>query len=315
MKTPPLAFALLMMVPLAAPVASAAAGAARANRELVVCGRDEVFILDLDARDAAGAPKKIWSWQAAGRRDLPAEYHGLFRSTDECKPFDGGRRILITSSGGAVALVDREKDSVLFYGRAVNAHSADLLPNGRVAVAASRDPQGTKGDALILFEIASPGRELWRTELPTGHGVVWDESRKILWALADREIRRYQLVDWETTAPRLRLVGGLQLPEGSGHDLYPVPHTSFLSVTTAAHCWLFDRDVNALVPHPALSARSSIKCISQHPITGQLAFVEAERPNWWSLRIQFLHPDQSCSVPDEQFYKVRWVVVPAAGGR
>ena len=39
--------------------------AASITRELIVCGRDEVFIVNLDRRDAAGTPQKIWSWQAA----------------------------------------------------------------------------------------------------------------------------------------------------------------------------------------------------------------------------------------------------------
>jgi len=277
-------------------------------RELIVCGREEVFILDLNARDQNATPAKIWSWQAAGRADLPSEYHSLFRSTDECKAVDGGKRILITSSGGGVALVERQTKSVVFYGRAVNAHSADLLPNGRIAVAASRDPRGGKGDALILFDITMPGRELWRGELLSGHGVVWDPKRRVLWALADREIKSYRLSDWETSVPTLEQIGAFQLPENGGHDLYPVPGTALLSVTTANHCWLFDRDAPAIVPHPTLGEMPHIKSITQHPVTGQIAFTQAERPNWWTERIRFLAPDESCSVPGEQFYKVRWNV-------
>src|ERR1043165_7700664 len=74
--------------------------AAPVARELITCGRDKVLILDLNARDAAGTPKTIWSWRAADRAELPPDVRLLFRSTDDCKPVDGGRRILITSSGG-----------------------------------------------------------------------------------------------------------------------------------------------------------------------------------------------------------------------
>ena len=278
------------------------------SRQLLTCGRERVHLVDLDAREPDGSPRKLWTWSAAGRTDLPAEYRGLFRSTDECKPFDGGRRVLITSSGGGVALVDRERDRVLFYGRAANAHSADLLPKGRVAVAASRDPREGKGDALVLFEIARPGEELGRTELPSGHGVVWDESRQIVWALADKDIRSYRLADWDSAAPKLTRVGIFELPEDGGHDLYPVPGTPFLAVTTKDRCWLFDRDRQSLAPHPQLGNRSAIKGISQHPVTGQIAFTAAERPNWWTTRIGFLQPAEGLSFGGEQFYKVRWVV-------
>ena len=282
------------------------ATAPAATRQLFTCGRERVHLIDLDVRDASGAPRKLWTWQAAGRADLPSEYHALFRSTDECKPIDGGRRVLITSSGGAVALVDREKDAVIFYGRAVNAHSADVLPNGRVAVASSRDPREGRGDSLILFDLASPGRELWRTELPSGHGVVWDEARRTLWALSDKDIRSYTLAGWETDAPRLTRVGLFPLPENGGHELFPVPGTMFLAVSTNRHCWFFHRDTHALTPHSTLADKANIKCIDQHPVTGQIAIVQGEAPNWWSERIQLFAPAGSASLPGEQFYKVRW---------
>lgn len=299
--------ALLFLGALAPRPLAAAPGAGGRSRQLVTCGRERVHIIELNT---AGEPRIVWTWQAAGRSDLPAEYRSLFRATDECKPFDGGRRILITASTGAVALVDRTADRVVFHGRAVNAHSADLLPKGRVAVAASRDPKGNQGDALILFDLEQPGRELWRGELPSGHGVVWDEQRQILWALADHDIRSFTLADWDTAAPKLTRSGLFKLPEGGGHELASVPGTPLLAVSTATKCWVFHRDTKAIAPHPTMAAMSSIKCISQHP-SSQIAFVQADRPNWWSERIQFINPAGSLSLPGEQFYKVRWVI----GGR
>jgi hypothetical protein len=226
----------------ALPVLLGAAQMETAPRELIVCGREKVFIVDLNSPDANGTPKTIWTWQAAGRTDLPKEVHSLFRSTDECKPVDGGRSILITSSTGGVALVDRAKTATLFYGRAANAHSADLLPNGRIAVASSRDPKGNKGDSLILFDRTKSDQELWRGPLPSGHGVVWDEQRQRVWALSDREITCYELSNWTTPNPSLTQTGAFALPEPGGHDLFAIPGTPYLSVSTGEHCWIFDRD-------------------------------------------------------------------------
>ena len=277
-------------------------------RELITCGRERVHIFDLDAVTDGKATRALWTWQAAGRKDLPAEYHALFRSTDECKPVHHGEWILITSSGGGVALVERAKNQVLFYGRAVNAHSADLLPDNRVAVAASRDPRTQKGDSLILFDVKQPGVELWRTELPAGHGVVWDGPRQILWALSNTDIRAYRLQDWDTPAPSLKRDAIIPLPEGGGHELFPVPGTPFLAVSTTNHCWVFDRDKRSVTPHPLLGDAASIKCISTHPVTGQIAYTQAEEPNWWTERVRLLSPTGSVSFANEQFYKVRWNV-------
>lgn len=274
------------------------------NRELIVCGSEEVFILDLDRREQ-GCSQKVWSWKAIKRTDLPDEFRSLFNTTDECKPFDEGRKILITSSGGAVAYVDRQQDRVLFYGRAANAHSADLLPNARIAVAASDDPNG-EGDRLIIFDVNRPNQFLWSEELCSGHGVVWDERRQLLWALSNEDIRVYELKDWNTAAPKLVRVSTVVLPERGGHDLYPVPNTPYLSVTTSTHCWLFDRDTKTILLHPELSEQANVKSISQHPVTKQVVYVQAEGENWWAERLHFLNPEETFYVPDEHFYKARW---------
>jgi sugar lactone lactonase YvrE len=282
------------------------AGARRQNtmppHELIVCGWDEVFILELPAKEP---PRKTWSWRAAERTDLPEEYRGLFNSTDECKPIEQGRKVLITSSGGAFALVDRTRDRVLSYGRAANAHSADLLPGNRVAVAASHDREG-KGDRLIVFDGTHPGRELCSEELPWGHGAVWDPERQLLWALADKDIRAYRLREWDTTHPKLERVAIIPLPEGGGHDLYPLGKTAHMTVTTSQHCWLFDRDARTLVPHAALSQHAGVKSISVHPDTGRVIYVQSEGEHWWAERLHFLNPEETLHHSGQHYYKARW---------
>src|SRR5215211_3031723 len=110
-----------------------------ARRELIVCGWDEVFILDVEAKPAGKNDRRVWTWRAQDRPELPDEFKPLFRTTDECKPDEDGGRILNTSSGSGVALVNRADGRVLFHARVLNAHSAELLPGNRVAVAASHD--------------------------------------------------------------------------------------------------------------------------------------------------------------------------------
>lgn len=278
------------------------------TQELIVCGWDEVFAVRVDRAGAAGAaPDRVWTWRAKGRADVPDDMEPLFRTTDECKPLDGGSKVLITSSGGAVALVDRARDRVLFHGRAANAHSADLLPGGRVAVAASHDPAG-KGDRLILFDVAASNQELWSGELPWGHGVLWDEQRRVLWALADADIRVYELRDWETRAPKLQRVALIPLPERGGHDFTAVGSTPAIAISTSNRCWLFDRDARTFRPHPELGDKAKVKSISHQPDGGRLVYVQAEGANWWAERIHFLNPAGTLHVPGEHFYKARWNV-------
>ena len=283
------------------------------RRELIVCGWDEVFILDLDVTPGAADGKtgrderRVWTWRAQDRSDLPDEFKPLFKTTDECKPDDDGTRILITSSGGGVALVNRADGRVLFHARVTNAHSAELLPNNRVAVAASHDAAG-KGDRLIVFDLAKSNAEILSEELPWGHGVVWDAQRNRLWALADKDLRVFELGDRSTPSPGLRRVQLIPLPEGMGHNLSAVPGSSALAISTTNHCWLFDRETLMFRPHPELGDARHVKSISYQPATGQIAYVQAEGENWWAERIHLLDPAGMIHIGGEHFYKARWNV-------
>ena len=66
-------------------------------------------------------PPKVWSWRAAERPEL-ADVADEFKTTDECKPVKGGQRILITSSSGGVAVVERETGEAVFHTTVPNAH-------------------------------------------------------------------------------------------------------------------------------------------------------------------------------------------------
>lgn len=118
-----------------------------AGGELLVCGWDEVYILNVET----GA--KSFSWKAADRPDLPASYKDKFRTTDDCKAVSGNR-ILITASSDGIALVDRRSGKTIFWGICANVHSADLLPGDRIAVACSTREKG--GNRLAIFDGHTP---------------------------------------------------------------------------------------------------------------------------------------------------------------
>jgi len=75
-----------------------------APSQLVVCGTEELFILDV----SAATPQKVWSWRAADRPELPVSMRQKFKTIAECKPTDGGARILVAASSNGAAVVERE---------------------------------------------------------------------------------------------------------------------------------------------------------------------------------------------------------------
>jgi hypothetical protein len=266
-------------------------GTAPPPSDLIVCGADEVFILNL--RDPAG-PRKIWSWRAADRPELPEPFRKKFGSTDDCKPVDGGRKILITSSGGAAALVERPTGKVLFYAAAPNAHSAEVLPGNRVVVACSTKPDGNR---LDLYDLAVSDKPLASDELIGAHGVVWDAERNVLWALGTFELRSY--------TPALVRKQTFTLPNEGGHDLRPIPQRPGLIVTTHHHVWIFDRDLWTFQIFPKLGDDHNVKSMDFDPESGALAYIKAEK-SWWAERVRFVGLDRTVEFPGAKLYKARW---------
>lgn len=263
--------------------------------ELILCGWDEVFILSL-AMGPQVTGEKIWSWKAADCAEIPEAMKKSFRTTDDCKPVDGGRKILISSSGGAVALVDRATRRAEFWAAVVNAHSIERLPGDRIAAAASTG-KAEGANRIVVFDAAS-GRELASDELHSAHGVVWDARREVLWALGKDQLRAYSL--------DLKRQFQIELPDSDGHELAAIPGTSKLFISTGKQCWHFDRDSRQLLPHDVLGEAGNIKSFNVHPATGQVAYVQAEGENWWAEHVHFLRPAGVLRLPGQRLYKVRW---------
>ena len=283
--------------------ALAAAEPARVQQEseLILCGWDEVFILAL-GDGPAPAHRKVWSWRASDSPEIPADLRPAFRTTDDCKPVNGGGQILISSSSGGVALVDRASKRASFHGRVTNAHSIEMVPGGRIAAAASVSTAAT-GNRLVIFDAAT-GKELASDELRSAHGAVWDDARNLLWALGGDVIRAYTV--GAAGATRLTRAFELALPDEGGHDLAAVPGSPRLFVSTGQHCWYFDRDRREITPHDTLAALPHIKSYAVHPRTGRVVYIQAEGKDWWAEHLHFQRPDGTIRLPGEHLYKSRW---------
>ena len=228
----------------------------------------------------------------------------LFRTTDDCKPLDGGRRILISSSGGAVALIDRQTRRASFVARVTNAHSIEMLPGGRIAAAASVSTAGS-GNRIVIFDAA--GKELTSDELRSAHGVVWDESRE------------RALGAWRRRAARLcrRRSRRLDDPRSPLRDR----RCPIAAATTSCHSPV--RRACSSAPSGAASIsiaiggssrptrRSAIvptsSATTSTASTGRIVYVQAEGSNWWAEHLHFAQPEGTLRLPGEHLYKARWV--------
>jgi hypothetical protein len=266
--------------------------------EVILCGDDKVVIYDRKG-SIDGKFTKSWEWTPEESSGLPEEFVKYFQTNDECKPV-GEDRILITSSGGGVALVDRETKNTLFYAYAPNAHSAAYLPGDRIGVALST---AEKGNALQLFDIDGSNEILYSDSLYSGHGAVWVAERESLFALGYDQLREYKLKNWETDQPSLEKVKEWEIPDESGHDLFLTSDQRLLLSTTNS-VWQFDISSGKFSEFEPLKDVKHVKSVNWFPGTGELVYTKGEI-SWWSHHVYFEEPYDTLVVEDIKLYKAR----------
>jgi len=275
-------------------------GCGETHREIIACGDDKILIFDEQASNGTDV-KITWKWQVSeAATQLPEIYQKHLIPLDECKPVDGGKNLLVTSSGGGVVLIERATKKCLFYAFAPMAHSADVLPDGRIVVALSTDPGG---NSIELYDSNRPEKVVFRDSLYSGHGVVWNARRQRLYALGFDELRAYSLVNWKTASPSLKLEGKWTIPGISGHDLSPVSDDELL-VSEHDGVHLFDIRSEQFAPFEPLKSAENIKSVNYDKKSGKLVYTQAEE-DWWTFNIYFQNPDKTIHLPDVRLYKVR----------
>lgn len=243
------------------------------QHELIICGEQEVSILHFD-NITDTTYRKVWSWTEKDAKELPDSLKQLLFATDKCKSANNGTQILITASWrGGAALIDRKSKKTLFYTVLPNAHSAELLPNNRLIVAGSK---AKGGNCINVYNIDKSNHVIFTDSLYSGHGVIWDKKREILWALGYDEFSAYTLENWESNTPSLKLTNTYKIPGISGHDLQRVPELSNLFITEKKNIWTFDRDKIFFTEFETLAGTEQVKSVMINSVTDQLVYVHAD---------------------------------------
>lgn len=270
------------------------------ENHVAVCGGQEVKIIDMSQSDGENL-HEVWSWRIDEPTEgLPAEYAEYLNPLDECKFVDGNSKLLLTSSTSAVVLIDLKTKKNLFYARVPMAHSADLLPRDRVAVALSTH---SKGNSLEIYDISQPEKVLWRDSLYSGHGAVWHAERESLYALGYDVLREYKLKDWESDTPSLEMVASWSIPVKSGHDLVKVDAERMLVSGHEGVYW-FDVNSGEYTPFEPLKSTVNVKSVNYNAKSGKLVYTKAEE-SWWTHHIYQENPTKVITIEDMNIYKVR----------
>ena len=264
---------------------------------LLVCGDSKVLIVDYE-KSRGSTPEIVWTWDAHLDEDLLEEFRTKkFNTIDDCKAINEGRQIMVSSSSGGVAILNRKNQKLLFYANVPNAHSMEMLPNNRLVVAASTAEGGNK---IVLFDIDQSDRVVYSDSLYSAHGVVWNSKNENLFALGFDVLREYKLASKDS----LCLVNEWKIPGESGHDLYPAPDGKGLFLTEHTGAWVFDFESESFNEIERFPEAENIKSIGQNE-SGQYIFTVPEE-SWWAFNVSFFKPSRKLAFPGMRVYKARW---------
>lgn len=281
--------------------------------QLIVCGDNMIYHLDAELAVSAGYENAIlWEWDAKKYANKLGKKESDMIRLDDCKPVDNNTKILATSSKGYAVLIDKATGDVLWYSvGSRNAHSAEFLPNNRIAVACSEG-----GDAIQIFDVGAPNQVKFSTPLAHGHGVVWNPVSKRLYAIGANTFNIYKLTDWETAAPKLTLEKSIATNSwvSSLHDMLLVDENTLMLAGNRAAFYNITTGVFTNIP--IFASSRALKSVNINGDTGECWFtdptnVEIPELTWASHTIRYTddvnktYETKNFKIDDLNIYKVR----------
>ncbi|WP_222721664.1 DUF6528 family protein [Actinomadura sp. HBU206391] len=302
---------------------SADAASGNSDEKIVVTEQatDRILVLDSD-RQSWQETKVLWSWRpsaANGLGDLVAGWGAP--SEAKLRHRDGKPHLLTVDSLGLAAVVPYP-DAVGAYwatsvGTQPNLHSIELLPDGNVAIIASRGnwlrvytaSQGPRSDSYVEFPLTD------------GHGVFWDDDARRLWALGGNELVALEL-GGTPAQPELTEVRRTPLPTPKGHDLQPVAsRPDRLWITTDSGVYQYSKKKDAFLQDYRGADRISVagvKSVGDDLRSGQVLTALIQNKNlctWCTDTATLNRRKDDLILHGAQIYKARWWVDPSTQSR
>jgi len=278
-------------------------GASRDSSLLFLCDQASRKVLLVSTQsDWNNSTAILWEWSAYEADAIPASQKHLFDYVSDARLVDGGKKLLVAGgSGGGVALIRISDKKVLFFDRAGKSpHSAELLPDGVLAVVSSQD------NCLRVYFPAPEFSHSIDVTVPSPHGLVWDTHRNGLWVVG---LDSLYFFSYKTNSGvSLKLRKRFALPSPHGHDLFPRVHRKTLFMTTKSGVYEFFPNTGQFRPFKPLKNVPNVKSVCENPKTGRIVTVRAVT-KWWNDTVDFLHPRGQKTRKGARFYKARWNTV------
>lgn len=261
--------------------------------------------------------RNVWSWDPY-TACVPAAQQDWFINPSEVKPVFNRRYILMTASGGAVALIRVSDHKLMFYANCgQNPHSAEILPDGNIVTAESRSGEI---NTFVVDTVKVFGVKANTVKLGNAHNVVWDKKRQYLYATGTMK-------EGVTALFRFKYNGNRSNPtltnqtriytfdkESGGHDLFPVlGEQDKLWLTAASAVYKFDLSgvtdaTNNNSAEPSCEKVydiADIKSVCNGP-DGILMLKPTEE--WWAEGLVNEKGEELFKMDGARIYKGRWMM-------
>lgn len=261
--------------------------------------------------------RNVWSWDPY-TACVPAAQQDWFINPSEVKPVFNRRYILMTASGGAVALIRLADHKLVFYANCgQNPHSAEILPDGNIVTAESRSGEI---NTFVVDTVKVFGVKANTVKLGNAHNVVWDKKRQYLYATGTMK-------EGITALFRFKYNGNRSNPtltnqtriytfdkESGGHDLFPVfGEQDKLWLTAASAVYKFDLSgvtdaTNNDSAEPSCEKVydiADIKSVCNGP-DGILMLKPTEE--WWAEGLVNEKKEELFKMDGSRIYKGRWMI-------
>ena len=265
---------------------------------IIVCEQSQHRILIIEM------PQKrvIWEWQAKNS-NIDSRHTQWFDFPDEAKPVYNSNYILITASGGGVALIRLSDKKAVFYAYAGgNPHSAEILPDGNIVSASST------GNFLTLFktDTLGPPENVISKSYPIidGHNVEWDKKRQVLWAGSGTQLKAFTYHS-DCRQPKLEIADSITLPDNL-HDLFPAYNEDALWLSTDSNVFKLNLSTKQFEA-VSLTIPEHIKSVSSGP-AGFSVIVIHPKEKWWTDTILDSRGETVFTSKGLKIYKARWLL-------
>lgn len=280
------------------------------QKTIVFCGSNMVYMVD-PTLTTGGTYNSgvIWQWDATSAQNELGLAKNRLNHLDDCKPVDNGKKLLVTSSYNWTVLLDIETQKPVFYSvQTPGAHSAEMLPGNKVAVACSDN-----GDKVQLYDLSRSNEVLFETALVSAHGVIWVDATQRLYAIGGQNLNIYILKNADTMKPTLELERSIPTPQSGLHDLSMVDSNTL--AVSGKRAYLYDIANNSFKEMTMFRNTTAMKSLNYNGETGECWYTDATVPEGtqtWSTQTLHYTKDvqgstdvMTIKVPDIDVYKVR----------